>query len=383
MMGGQTAHEFIYLSPIGEDTLVYCDNCGFSANQQIATAHKKLNPSSVPLKVKLVSTPGIKTISDLASYLGVEASMTAKAVFFIATIQQGNIKSEKFVFAVVRGDMEVNETKVANTIKATDLRPATEDEILKVGAIPGFASPVGLKNILTIVDDIIPLSANLVAGANREDYHLLNVNYGRDFQADYIADITKVGKGDACIECGSPVEITRGVEVGNIFKLGTWFSEAMGCNYLTAEGQLRPVVMGSYGIGVGRLLACVAEEHHDEHGLIWPITVAPYQIHLISLPGKSSDPLLDINNRAIQLYNTFQASGIEVLFDDREESPGVKFTDADLIGIPIRITVSERALENGGYEVKLRDQADRLIIPDDKILTFITEKISMLNEKYN
>jgi prolyl-tRNA synthetase len=216
------------------------------------------------------------------------------------------------------------------------------------------------KGFLVVIDEAIPVSPNLVAGANEMDYHLLNTNYPRDYKADIVTDLAAADEGHACPECGSPLRMARGVEVGNIFKLGTRYSDALGCTFLDKDGQQKPVIMGSYGIGVGRLLACVTEEHHDEHGLIWPVTVAPFQVHLVLLRGKGTP---QAEETADQLYADLQAAGIEVLYDDRDESPGVKFNDADLIGLPVRLTVSERALSAGGVEMKLRREADKTIVP--------------------
>lgn len=397
MMGGQMAHEYMYLNPVGEDTLLLCDACGYSANRQIAM-FKKYEPVEEPLlEIEKVSTPNSKTIEDLANFLNIPKSKTAKAVFLVATfapdlgvqnaesIRSESRRDQSFVFAIVRGDMEVNETKLANAIKARELRPATEDEIRSVGAVPGYASPLGLQrdgkelSVQVVVDDVIPASANLVAGANQEGYHLRNVNYGRDYQADIIADIASAQSGDACPNCGSPMRAERGVEVGNIFKLGTRYTDAMGCYFLDQEGQSRPVIMGSYGIGSGRLLACIAEEHHDEQGLIWPITVAPFAVHLIGLAGREKED--EISLTAEGLYKNLSAAGIEVLFDDRNESPGVKFNDADLIGLPIRLTVSKRAMKNGGVEYKRRDQAERSIVPIEKVLAFVKQEISALEAR--
>jgi prolyl-tRNA synthetase len=375
MMGGTLAHEFMYLTPIGEDSLLLCDSCGFSANRQVAVFRKSLPPVEAPLPLEKVATPDCKTIEDLAAFLGVPRSRTAKAVFMIASIPENLEKKEQFVFAVVRGDMEVNETKLANLIGARSLRPATEEEIRAVGAAPGYASPVGLKDALVIVDDAIPHSHNLVAGANEDGYHLLNTNYGRDYTASIVADIAAAQDGDACPQCGAAMRLARGVEVGNIFKLGARYSEKMGCYYLDAEGQSRPVIMGSYGIGLGRLLACIAEEHHDENGLIWPISVAPYVLYLVALAGKGSAATLET---AEQLYAELQAAGIETLYDDRSESPGVKFNDADLIGLPLRLTVSDRALKSGGLEFKRRDRQEREIVPLNLAVSRIQAEIAAL-----
>jgi prolyl-tRNA synthetase len=380
MMGGKLAHEFMYQTPIGEDTLLLCDSCGYSANRQIARFRKPVATAEDLLPLEKVPTPDAKTIADLAAYLHVPESRTAKAVFMMAEVPVGNRSEEKFVFAVVRGDMEVNETKLSNTVGAKNLRPATEAEISAAGAVPGYASPIGLRDALIVVDDAIPGSPNLVAGANETGYHLLNVNYGRDYQAQVVADIAAAGDGQACIQCGAPLHSVRGVEVGNIFKLGTRYSDALGCMFLDREGHEQPVIMGSYGIGSGRLLACIAEEHHDEHGLIWPISVAPYAVHLVGLMGKGDPTTLQA---ADEVYTRLQAAGIEVLYDDREESPGVKFNDADLIGLPLRLTVSERALKQGGVEMKRRDLPDKTIVPLEEVLPTVTNILAQLQKDLN
>ncbi len=384
MMGGTMAHEFMYLTPIGEDSLLVCDNCGYAANRQIARFKKRLPEAEKPQPLEKVATPDSKTIEDLAKFLDIPKSKTAKAIFIIASIIEGVETKDQFVFAIVRGDMELNETKLSNVIKAKELRPAREDEIISVGAVPGYASPVGLQDVLIVVDDAIPESPNLVAGANEEGYHFLNVNYKRDYQADIIADIAVAEEDSLCPECGNPMNIQRGVEVGNIFKLGTRYSEAMGANFLDRDGKTKPVIMGSYGIGSGRLMASVAEEHHDEYGLIWPIPVAPYSVHLITLhkgkkvglgeEAQDNDPA----KIADELYEQFLSEGIEVLYDDRDESPGVKFNDADLLGIPIRLTISDRSLQEGGIEFKRRDQKETTIIPIDMISSQIEKTIAIL-----
>ncbi len=378
MMGGQMAHEFMYLNPFGEDTIFLCDHCQYSANRQIAAFRKQISPSMEALPMEYVSTPETKTIEELASFLDISTSQTSKAVFMVATISSTTGKEERFIFAVIRGDMEVNETKLANAVKAIDLRPATEDEIITTGAVPGYASPIGLGDTLIVVDDQIPASPNLVAGANKEGFHIKNVNFGRDYQAQIVTDIAMARDGDGCPNCGMPLRSERGIEVGNIFKLGTRYSEKMGCYYLSHDGQSKPVVMGSYGIGLGRLLACVAEEYHDAHGLTWPISISPYQVHLVLLANKSNVPELDTRQIAENLYNDLLKGGVEVLFDDRDASPGVKFNDADLIGIPIRLTVSERALMSGGIEHKLRHQPEKTIIGADGLNPFILNEITAL-----
>jgi prolyl-tRNA synthetase len=376
MMGGSMAHEFMYLTPIGEDTLLLCDNCGYAANRQIARFAKPPAAPEAPLPLEKVATPATTTIESLAELLGVPKARTAKAVFLVATVTEGDRDVDRFVFAVVRGDMDVNETKLANAVKAKELRPARTEEIEAVGAVPGYASPIGLRDIVVVVDDIIPESPNLVAGANEEGYHLLHTNYGRDYTATVVADIAVARAGDACPVCGAPLRTSGGVETGNIFKLGTRYSAAMDATFLDAEGKSRPVIMGSYGIGLGRLLACVVEAHHDDQGIIWPISIAPYQVHLVALANEKSAAAAT----ADQLYADLTAAGVEVLYDDRAESPGVKFMDADLIGIPLRLTVGERGLKRGGVELKRRDSADSTLVPVADVPAAVRAEIARLED---
>jgi prolyl-tRNA synthetase len=373
MMGGSMAHEYIYLTPIGEDTLLISEECGYMANRHIATFKKPTAKKEKAKELEKVTTPDTTTIDALAELLDIPKAKTAKAVFMIAKITEGQDEVEKFVFAIVRGDMEVNEMKLANALKAKELRPALDEEIKAVGAVPGYASPIGLKDVLVVVDDAIPDSPNLVAGANEVDFHMINVNHDRDYKTDIVTDIAAAQEGDLCSTCSQPMRESRGVEVGNIFKLGTKYTRALGANFLDENGKSKPVIMGSYGIGSGRLLACIAEEHNDEHGLIWPITVAPYHVHLVSLRGGEE--------KADKLYAELQAASLEVLYDERDDSPGVKFNDADLIGIPIRLTVSKRSLEDGGVEVKLRREKDAHSVPLDEIITRVNEiKIELESE---
>lgn len=377
MMGGSLAHEFMYLTPVGEDTLVLCDRCGYSANRQVATFRKPPAPAEELLKMEKVPTPNVTTIDALADFLGIPKSKTAKAVFMVATLIEGQTDVDKFVFAVVRGDMDANDTKLANAVKAKSLRPAHEEEIRGIGAEPGYGSPVGVKGAIIVVDDAVAASPNLVAGANEPGYHLLNVNYGRDYKADIVCDISAAKEGDACPNCGNPVHLSGGVEVGNIFKLGTRYSEALGCHFLDKEGKLQPVIMGSYGIGVGRLLACIAEEHRDEHGLLWPITVAPYEVHMVALAGDGSEA----KRVAEDIYARLVNLGIEVLYDDRDETPGVKFADTDLIGIPMRLTISARSLQRGGIEMKRRDSKESSIISIEELDDRLNSELQSLHHE--
>lgn len=371
MMGGKVAHEYMYLAPIGENTLILCAACGYAANREVACFRKPAAKAEAPLPVEKIATPETKTIEDLAKLLGIAASQTAKAVFLMA--RQAD-ESEKLVMAIVRGDMEVNETKLGNAVKAKALRPAHDEEIRPSGAVPGYASPIGVKGALVVVDEAVATSPNLVAGANEEGFHLRNVNYGRDYKAELLVDIAVVQEGDTCPECDAALSASRGVEVGHIFQLGTRFSDALGCTFLDAEGKARPVIMGSYGIGVGRLLACIAEAHHDEQGLIWPISVAPFQVQLVSL-AKGAGPGAEA---ADLLYVQLQEAGVEVLLDDRPENPGVKFNDADLIGLPLRLTLGERSLKKGVVELKIRGQLENTEVPLAEVVARVKAEIGVL-----
>ena len=366
IMGGSLAHEFMYLSPVGEDKILICDHCGYTANRQVARFRKPAAESEEQRPVEKVHTPGANTIEALTRSLEIPESRTAKAVFLTATFGD----EERFVLAVVRGDMDLNETKLANALGSDDLRPAREEEIRASGAEPGYGSPAGLEDVLVVADDAVASSPNLVAGANEEGYHLLNVNHGRDFEADIISDVAAAERGSACPECGAPMRAERGVEVGNIFKLGTRYSEAFGAGFLDRDGKRKPVEMGSYGIGVGRLLACVAEEHRDENGLVWPVSVAPYHVHLVA--GEDG---------AEGLYEELLSAGVEVLYDDRRESLGTKFKDADLIGAPIRLTLTPRSLDNGGVEVKLRRETGSRVVPVEETVATAREEISALERE--
>ena len=376
MMGGKLSHEYMYLTPIGEDTLLLCDHCHYTANRQVATFRKPTAAAEPLQALQKVSTPSVKTIDELAAFLKITPAKTAKAVFMVASVMQGDQAVDQFVFAVVRGDMELNETKLANAVKARELRPAQEEEIRAIGAVPGYGSPIGVHDCLIVVDDAVTQSPNLVAGANEEGYHLLNVNYGRDFTARLISDIAVAGAGNACPNCGNPMRTSRGVEIGHIFQLGTRYSDSMGCTYQDESGQAQPVVMGSYGIGVGRVLACIAEEHHDDYGLCWPISVAPYHVQLIQLRGDSAAEAI-----AERLYDELRQAGVEVLYDDRAERPGVKFMDADLIGLPLRLTVGDRALKRGGVELKHRTAKENVLVPSEEVVSRVKGEIAQLFQR--
>lgn len=371
MMGGSMAHEFMFLTPIGEDTLLICDESSYAANQEVATFLKPAVPDEPLLPVEKVSTPDASTIEALAAFLKIPASKTAKAMFLMAEVEAG---IERFIVAILRGDMDLNEVKVLNALKAKGLRRATEDEIRMHGAVPGYGSAIGVRDALVVVDEAVASSPNLVAGANDAGFHLLNTNLKRDYQADLVTDITKARAGDRSPDGAGLLREVRGVEVGNIFKLGTRYSDSLGCTYLDQNGETKPVVMGSYGIGIGRLLACVAEANSDEQGLIWPVSIAPYQVYLVYI--NSSDE--SAKATAVQLYEDFKAAKVEVLFDDRDERPGVKFNDADLIGLPVRVTIGAKSLAKGGVEVKLRSGGENQLIALENVVGYVRQVLQSL-----
>jgi prolyl-tRNA synthetase len=363
IMGGSGAHEFMFLNQHGEDTLVLCDACGYAANQQIAAVGVTADASEEPMPAEEVDTAGTETIAALAAFLDVPTSRTAKAAFFVTG-------DGRLVTAIVRGDFEVNETKLVNAVKAVGgLRPAQSDEIRAAGMEPGYGSPIGAHDTVVVVDRLAADSPNLVAGANRAGVHLRNVNVGRDFTPDVVADIANAREGDPCPNCGEPVRLAQGIEVGNIFKLGSDFTESLGATFVTEDGERRHAIMGSYGIGLGRAMACVVEAHHDDKGIVWPVEVAPYRAHLIAI-GAARDPA--VTEAADALYERLADAGVDVLYDDRDESPGVKFTDAELLGMPTIVTVSPRSLAAGGAEVTDRASGVREVRPMEAVVEALT-----------
>jgi prolyl-tRNA synthetase len=363
-IGGKDSHEFMVVTADGEDEVIYCEKCGYAANVEKAQSVKGDIGGEEPLPKEEVATPGAGSIEEVAGFFKIPPSHTLKAVFYIA--------DGKMVFVVIRGDIEVNEIKLKNALGCTDLRFATEDEVIQAGIVAGAASPVGLKGFKIIADDSITSGTNFVAGANKPETHLKNVNYPRDFKVDLITDIAQAHAGDECPGCGGKLSSTRGIEVGHVFKLGTFLSQKLGALFIDTEGISRPIVMGCYGIGLDRLLAAIIELHHDDKGIIWPISVAPYHIYLCAL--HTEDP--DVAAAAEKVYNDLEARGFEVLFDDRNESPGVKFNDADLLGMPIRVTVSPRTLEKNSAEIKKRSEKETQLVP----LEGIAEKLKELTK---
>jgi prolyl-tRNA synthetase len=375
MMGGSMAHEFMYLTPIGEDTLLLCDSCGFAANREVATFRKPAPATTAPRPLEEVVTPDTTTIDALCALLGVSAAETAKVVFLAADREQadGTTRTESIV-VVVRGDMEVNEVKVGNLVKAAELRPMTEDEIGKIGSVPGYASPIGLHDATVVIDELVAAEPGLIAGANRAGYHLRNVNAARDYPADFVADVTAARAGDSCPACGHELRTTRGVEAGQIFKLGTRYSADLNAVFLDRAGERRPLVMGCYGIGVGRLLACAAEENRDDKGLRLPVGIAPYHVYLALLDDLDSP----VGELAQRFYDELWTAGVEVLFDERSERAGVKFADADVVGLPLRITLGRRGFADGTAELRDRATGETSVVALDDVVAEVVTRIAAM-----
>lgn len=370
MMGGSDSHEFMVLSESGEDTVFISSDGVYAANAERAEFDKGTPPVETPGEIEEVYTPNCKTIAQVADFLGVPQTRTVKAVFYIAENE-----THDFIFAVIRGDLPVNEVKLSNALGGLGFRPATEEEIVAVGAVPGYGTPIGLnkdlgggRKLIIVADDSAVNFPNLVSGANKEEYHFKNTNAGRDYQPDVVADIALAQAGDKVLGSAATFQLHRGIEVGHCFKLGTKYSAAMNITFLDENGKAQIPIMGSYGIGVGRLMAAIVEQHHDDGGIIWPAAVAPFDVHLVSLAKRADD---EIGQQAEALYRQLQAAGFDVLFDDRKESPGVKFADADLIGLPWRVTLSARSLQNGGVEVKRRRESEREVVAVDDLVEFL------------
>ncbi|HSQ43128.1 MAG TPA: proline--tRNA ligase [Fibrobacteraceae bacterium] len=364
IMGGKIAHEFMLDTPNGEDYLILCKKCGLQANREIAKFARKPHLGSDAVLEK-VATPTQQSIEEVSSFLQVFPEATAKCVFLDM--------DGKLVTAMVPGNLEVSEVKLRNLLKAKVLVPADEALIRKCGMVPGFASPIGCKDTRVIVDEGLATAKDVVVGANEEGFHFRHCVPARDFAPGYeVADIAQADNGCTCPNCGAELTSTRGIELGNIFKLGIKFSESMNCKFLDESSKQQPAIMGCYGIGVGRLMASIIEAHHDDWGPIWPKSVAPFQALVVSL---SKDAV--VTQAAEKLYNDLVASGVDALYDDRPERPGVKFKDADLWGIPLRIGVGAKGLAESKVEWKLRSQKDFELVSladvVEKTLAWITE----------
>ena len=360
-IGGKDSQEFIVLAEAGEDTIALCESCGYAANTEKAEFARPPRESEPERPVEEVHTPGITTIADLAQFLDVPADHTLKAVFYVA---DGEV-----VFVTIRGDLDVNEVKLRNALGATDLHVATPAEVAEAGLVAGSASPVGLSGVRTVADESIDVGSNFVAGANRGSYHLSNVNHPRDFRVDLLTDIGLAQEGHGCPKCGAALVAKRGIEVGHIFKLGTRYSEALDASFPDEDGAQKPIVMGCYGIGVGRLLAAAVEHSHDERGMVLDPAIAPYDVHLVALNVRNEE----VAEAAEAMYRDLRAAGLEALYDDREDSAGVKLNDADLLGLPVRVVVSPRNLKRGEVEVKRRSAPEAAMVPGDELVRAVRE----------
>ena len=373
MMGGSVSHEFMAVAESGEDTIFVSPDYSYRANREIAVAAWEFGKSA-ELELEKVQTPGKESIEDVASFLGLKAENMGKVVFY----QDGQ---GKLICAMIRGDFEVNESKLQNHVQATELNFALDEAIRQAGCEPGFASPMAVNRdeIRIVVDRSIVESSNLVVGANEPDYHYKNFNFARDLGEAEIVDIATVRNGDPCPLTGEPLQELRGIEVGNIFQLGTKYSKAMNCTYLDQNGKAQTMVMGCYGIGVGRSMASVIEQSNDKWGPIWPITIAPYELQLCALNPKRDG----VGEAAEAIYAELVSAGIEVLFDDRGEKAGFMFNDADLIGIPFRIIISPKTIAEGVVEFKRRGEKDAQLIAITELATVVAETIKAEYQKFS
>jgi len=341
-MGGKDSHEFMVLANSGEDRIAFCNNCDYAANVEKAVAGDIAKETEEEKAMEKVHTPGKKTINEITSFLEVQAENTIKALALLI--------DEEPILVLMRGDDQLNEIKLKNYLSADELTVVVDDKFIEYyKSIAGFIGPVGIDGVKIFADKRIKNIVNAVAGANEEDYHYKNVNPERDFKVDKYLDLRNVKAGDLCPKCDGQIEIKSGIEVGHIFKLGTKYSESLQANYLDENGKEQPIVMGSYGIGVSRLVAATIEQHHDDNGIAWPKAVAPYQV--IILPLGNDD---NVKNKSEEIYNELVSREIETLLDDRNERAGVKFNDSELIGIPLRLTVGARSLKNGIIEARIR-----------------------------
>ena len=368
MMGGKVSHEFMAVCECGEDTIFVSPDRSYRANREIATAAWQFEKSA-PLPLEKVATPGSKTIEEVATFLGVEAKDTGKAVFYC------DAATGELIFAMIRGDFEVNESKLGNLLKVSELKFADDAAILDAGAVPGYASPIGIKGkkVKVVLDRSVVESSNLVVGANDDGYHYKNFNADRDMEGVefIVADIATVRAGDPCPKTGEPLEMLRGIEVGNIFQLGTKYSASMGCTYLDQNGKSAPMIMGCYGIGVGRSMASVVEYSHDDYGPIWPMSIAPWQVQICALnlnkPG--------VAETAEAIAAELEKQGVEVLYDDRGEKAGFMFSDADLLGVPLRVVISPKTLEAGQVEFKRRNSRDSELLAVSDAASIVAAKV--------
>lgn len=366
MMGGSMSHEFMALSESGEDTLFMSPGGEYKANRDVATADINFHKEAAR-GLEKVYTPEQKTIEQVAGYLNADISQTGKAVFYLAG-------DDTLVYAMIRGDFEVNETKLKNHLQTSSLQLAPDERIRQAGAEPGYAAPMQLdrSQVRLVVDHSVAESSNLIIGANEVDYHFRNFNCDRDLPDADIADIMTVRAGDPCPVTGKPLQLKRGIEVGNIFKLGTKYTETMDCNFLDADGKNRPMIMGCYGIGIERTMAAVIEQSHDDYGPVWPMSIAPFHVHICAINPKKEE----VRETAEKVYQQLVEEGVEVLYDDRGEKAGFMFNDADLIGIPLRLIISPKTVANNQLEFKTRTGNEQVMLACDEAAGFVRDRIA-------
>ena len=361
-IGGKDSQEFIHLNERGEDDALLCRACGYAANAEKAEFRADPPVAADPAPVKRVETPGVATIAALAEFLGIEARQTAKAVFYTADGEP--------LLVAIRGDLEVNETKLRNLLGVAALEPMDDAAVARAGLVAGSAGPVGLAGVRVAADESAVAAPSLVAGANERGVHLLNLTHGRDWTADVVGDIALARTGAGCPRCAEGrLEARAGMELGHVFKLGARYAETLGVRYLDESGARHHPVMGCYGIGVDRLLAAVIEANHDDAGILWPATVAPFDAHVVALGADRPE----VAEALAALETALSGAGLEALVDDRDESPGAKFADADLLGMPVRLTISPRALGRGGVELKPRAGGEAVVVPLDEAVARVRE----------
>lgn len=368
-IGGGHSEEFTVLAPEGESRIACCDACSYAASDEKAALRPIDAAAEEALPLEKVATPDAHTIAMLAEYLRIPVEKTIKAVAY-------QTEEDVLVLAFLRGDHEVNEVKLANAVGAQELRMADDATIRAAGGCPGFMSPIGIKEgTCIVVDETAMRMHNAVSGANEQDFHYINVNPKRDFGEVTVTDIRLVAEGDLCPACGAGhLHIGRGIEAGQIFALGTKYSEAMGATFLDEAGKTQPLQMGCYGIGVGRTMAAAIEQNHDEHGIIWPRAIAPYEVVVVAVNAKAEEQLV----YAEEIYEELRAAGVDVLLDDRRERAGVKFNDCDLIGYPVRIAIGPKTIENGTIEVKIRKSGELVNFARDTYLEGVQDMLAAL-----
>ncbi|MCD6449642.1 MAG: proline--tRNA ligase [Thermotogaceae bacterium] len=371
-IGGNQSHEFVSLAPIGESNVLYCEKCGYQASDERTLykgKYEKIGMDEEEKELERVETPNVKTVEQVANFLGVDKKRIVKSLLYVGR--------KGMVMALIRGDLELNEEKLKEVLNDQSLRMATPEEVLGKFEVPiGFIGPVGVKDVYIIADHSVKYIKNAVVGGMKEDTHYVNVNLNRDFKVDEWAEMRMVKEGDPCPVCGAPLKATKGIELGHIFKLGTKYSEAMKAYYMDEKGELKPFIMGCYGWGVSRTLSAIVEQYHDDKGIIWPISVAPYTF-VVTIVNMNKKEQVEAGEK---IYKALLSSGEEVLLDDRMTTPGIKFNDADLIGFPIRITVG-KALKEGKVEVKMRHSNERIKVDYEEDAKLI-ETLKNMKESY-